>query len=653
MSDKLKTMCTTIPQESEPKKLREMVTYVPDDENGNKLEREMVSIIEDNTKPRVMCTTDMVHVVEKSKPDLPILYNPQIAITKNMHDTLFIASSYADSNTYRFESGIMFYNDIPFINCCVEIVETIYSETCDFYHCRINMDGKCIYKKIKTTDFSSGKWLLGVAGIALVGPRGTATQCLHLYLDFLVLTLDLTKSTHQYFKPGWHIIDNKYYYVTPQGIIDGQFFKANSERGQKFDSLEIDFSSFSQYLNATNVTSSNVATILVLHTAMSLCNTLFRAANFTPRFSLFVYGYRGNYKTSISLALSQISYKDTPSFSLKGTAAGIESGFRDYRDATILVDDLCPSAVDQKKMYSNIEAILRAFGDGTAHRRCTLQYSDEKANKIGQYEAEGGCIFTGELTNIGCDSSLARCLFVELKKEHVNLELLSSIQDDRHLVERFAVCFISCLTRLINDYGVDVIKFIETRGKEIRKNRSFKYSNERFGEYVSQLQTTSELLMFVANYFNLLGNQEISIYSEKFSAAILDVVAKNDTRLVAQNPTTVLCNALKSAIEDEKISYCVLGSVVPNYDNVAFHKDDYLYITQKCYAKIANDYIKEYDLNLAEFTAARVATTLENSHIISIVMEGATKRMASKLPGYGSKRFMKISMQEFNKHVSI
>lgn len=402
-----------------------------------------------------------------------------------------------------------------------------------------------------------------------------------------------------------------------------------------------------------NVTSSSVAAILVLYTAMSLCNTLFRKANFTPKFLLFVYGLRGNFKTSLSLALTQIEYKDTPLFTLKATKAGMESGFRNYRDSVMLVDDLAPTQElsDRKQMQSTLETIVRAFGDGTSHRRCTLQYSNEKANRIGQYEAEGGCCITGEFYT-GCESSLARCLFVELKKEHVNLDLLSFIQENQHIVENFAITFITCLTIMINDYNMDMVDFIKTRGKEIRRKYSFRYSNERYSEYISQLQVTAELLMTVAKHFSLLPPNEISEYTDKLTTCILDIVEKNDSRLIAQNPTTVLCESLKNAIEDEKIPYCPLGSVVPDYDKVVFHKDDSLYITQKCYALIVNEYIKDNDINLAEFTSTRVATTLENSHIISVVMEGGTKRYASKLKGYGSKRFMKISRTEFKKYVS-
>ena len=280
-----------------------------------------------------------------------------------------------------------------------------------------------------------------------------------------------------------------------------------------------------------------------------------------------------------------------------------------------------------------------------------MQYSNEKANRIGQYEAEGGCCITGEFYT-GCESSLARCLFVELKKEHVNLDLLSFIQENQHVVENFAITFITCLTIMINDNNMDMVDFIKTRGKEIRRKYSFRYSNERYSEYISQLQVTAELLMTVAKHFSLLPPHEISEYTDRLSKCILDIVEKNDSRLIAQNPITVLCESLKSAIEDEKISYCPLGSVVSDYDKVVFHKDDSLYVSQKCYAWIVNEYIKDNDINLAEFTSARVATTLENSHIISVAMEGSTKRYATKLKGYGSKRFMKISRTEFKKYVS-
>ena len=85
------------------------------------------------------------------------------------------------------------------------------------------------------------------------------------------------------------------------------------------------------------ITRSPVASILVLYTAMSVMNSLYRKANFTPKFLLFVHGFRGSYKTSLSLALSQIEYKDTPLFTLKATKAGIESNFRVTLFSTMMI----------------------------------------------------------------------------------------------------------------------------------------------------------------------------------------------------------------------------------------------------------------------------------------------------------------------------
>jgi len=205
----------------------------------------------------------------------------------------------------------------------------------------------------------------------------------------------------------------------------------------------------------------------------------------------------------------------------------------------------------------------------------------------------------------------------------------------------------------MNECNVDIINLIETKGKEQRKILNFRFSNERYSEYIAQLHVALEILIRVAKYFKLLDQQQIEFYSEKFSSAIMEVVEENNTRLVAQNPVTVLCNAIKLAITDELVPYCALGSTVLDNDNVIFHDNDAMYITQKCCNTIVNKHIKENDINLAEFTPTRVAETLESNHIISVIMEGKTKRKAMKLPGYGSKRFMKISRVELDRHATL
>lgn len=646
MSDKLKTMCTTIPQESKPKKLRKMITYVPDDENGARPKRDMVQII-DNSRGRTMCT-----FVPQAQAQLaPIVINKPV-LSKTALPAM--AATYLDSADFKCENGVMFLGNIPFINCSIEIVEAVFSESAEYYRCKICVGERVILKDVKTDIFHLGKWVFRTAGIAPIGDRSVASNCLHQYLDYLVLNLDMTQKSTLYQKPGWQITDNKFLYVTPQGVIGNQFIKAASECGQKFTSLEPDYKAFAEYLSMSAITRSPVASILILYVTMSVMNALYRKANFTPKFLLFVHGFRGNYKTSLSLALSQIEYKDTPLFTLKATKAGIESNFREYKDAVMLVDDLAPTQQisDRRIMESTLETIVRAFGDGTAHRRCVIQHSDDKTAKIGQYEAEGGCILTGEYLS-GCGSSLARCLFVALKKEDVDVDLLSYLQDRRHIVENFVVCLAFCLTKLMNECNVNIIDLIETKGKEIRKNFSFKFSNERYSEYVAQLHVALEILICVAKSFQLLGQQQIDFYSEKFSSAIMEVVEENNSRLVAQNPVTVLCNALKLAITDELVPYCALGSTVLDNDNVIFYDDDDIYLTQKCANSIVNNHIKENDINLAEFTPTRVAETLESNHIISVIMEGKTKRKAMKLPGYGSKRFMKLYLDKFNKHVNL
>ena len=48
-------------------------------------------------------------------------------------------------------------------------------------------------------------------------------------------------------------------------------------------------------------------------------------------------------KTSLALAMTQVENKKTPTYTLKATGAGLEAGFRDYKDAVMLIDDLAPT----------------------------------------------------------------------------------------------------------------------------------------------------------------------------------------------------------------------------------------------------------------------------------------------------------------------
>lgn len=635
---------TSIPE----KRNIEIVTYVNHCEKQEPPPREPVEMVKviDNSKPKQQPLVEMVKIVEKPVPVsccLPVISNQQKLITNNPTDNKPIMF-YSDSDTFTFDGQMLFYNNTPFINCQIAIIGSFSSEEENYYQCVINVKGKFFNRKVSACIFHDTNWVFSTLGVATFGDPNEAKKALRRYLDFLVHNFDINNKVDMFAKPGWTEIEGKLVYLTPQGVIGHEEIKAISKYGQDFSSLQVEHKAFAEYLRMIDISSSPAGGIMIIYTAMSLINTLFRKANFTPKFLLFAHGHRGSYKTSLSLALSQISKSDRPQYTLKATKAGLESAFKIHRSAVMLIDDLAPTQDihDLKSMKSNLEVVVRAFGDGTGHKRATVDY-----------EAEGGAIITGEIVAGACESSLARCLFIKIEKECVNVNLLSLLQNNRNMVEQFVLSFISNLSYLINECGENIIGFIETRGKEIRNSYRGKYYNERFGEYQSQLQVTLEILMMIAKKFCLLSTEEINILYSRYLSAINEVIIHNNRRLKEQSPITLLCNSIRLAMLDEKVPTIKLGTIVSNSENVILTDENHIYITQKLCCEIANQYLRDNDSSTPDFTVKTVADTLETNGIIKSVLEGKDRRKAIKLPKYGSRRFMKLNIEKFEKFINI
>lgn len=628
---------------NQPKRV--MAVIVDNSKPRIKDKGEMVKVI-DNTKPKQQSLVEMVKIVENLAPVpncLPVISSNQKMVTTNPTDNKPVIF-YSDSDSYRFDGQMLFCNETPFVNCQIAIIGSISSEEENYYQCMINVKGRLFDRKVPAGIFHDTNWVFSTLGVATFGDPNEAKKLLRRYLDFLVHNFDINNNIDMVLKPGWHEIGGKLVYVTPQGVIGYEEIKTISKYGQNFSSLQVEHKAFVEYLRMIDITISHAGAIIILYTAMSLMNTLLRKANFTPKFLLFAHGHRGSYKTSLSLALSQISKSDTPKYTLKATKAGLESAFKIHRSAVMLVDDLAPTQDlhDLKSMKSNLETVVRAFGDGTGHKRATVDY-----------EAEGGAIVTGEISAGACESSLARCLFIKIEKEKVDVNLLSYLQNSKNIVEQFALNLISNLSYLINDCGENVIGFIEKRGKEIRNSYRGKYYNERFGEYQAQLQVTLEILMMIANRFCLLSSEEINSLYNRYISAINEVIVHNNRRLKEQSPITLLCNSIRLAMLDEKVPTISLGTIVSNADKVILKDDNYLYITQKLCCDIANQYLRDNESSVPDFTVKSVADTLETNGIIKAVLEGQDRRKAIRLAAkYGSRRFMKLNIEKFEQFIN-
>lgn len=122
---------------------------------------------------------------------------------------------------------------------------------------------------------------------------------------------------------------------------------------------------------------------------MSFSYSLLKMADILPKFVLFVNGPRGSYKTSMSLILTQLERTESPKYNLKARAAGLETGYKEYKDAVMLVDDLAPTEELRERniMQSNLELVVRAFGDGTIAGKIPKKYLEERYYGLAEKEA--------------------------------------------------------------------------------------------------------------------------------------------------------------------------------------------------------------------------------------------------------------------------
>lgn len=551
--------------------------------------------------------------------------------------------------SYEPQTSILRYKGKDFMNCMVEIVEIIKKPSGNSYVCKVTKNGEIIIKEPTVSKFADMLWLKDIEGFTFLCEKNKVSDIAYHYSQLIILNLNGCKKSVFEATPGWKKIGDTYVYITPNGTI-GNSYNRFSENGQNFSSITPTNQGFRKYLSCVKLTTSPTAAILILYTAMSLCYSLFKEAEVQPKFIVFLTGERGTRKTAISLALTQIEYSSSPKYILKSTPSALEAGFNEYSNAVMVVDDLSP-APDRavlSQLTSNLELLVRVFGDATGKRR-NYDFLNEKKQ---QYVTNGLCVVTGEFVT-GCQSSLARCLILENKKGEIDLSMLTRIQQDKHYVEDFAVDFIYHMTMCMKQFGSDAIikDMIQKHTLYYREVLQERASNPRYIEYFAQLNTTSELIMNIAKFAGLLTDQEIKEYKKIFDEALNEVILKNSNGLALKSPEIVLCNSIIYGIESGRLHLIEYGKLVSNQNNYVIEDESFYYISQSTCCILYNDYIKLYKLDFPQVTPRQVADMLLNLKVIDKQKEGQRLRNAIKINGYGNKRYMLIKKSELYKYL--
>lgn len=394
------------------------------------------------------------------------------------------------------ENGEVYYGGQPIMNGAVRLTGADVVNDKTEYTCEVFIKGEPHQYTVLASEYFSGTWLYNIPLFHLQSQ--VKMSDVRDYLSGLVEFLNKDRVIEHVEKPGWQDVDSKLAYVTPEGVLGTNNHRIISDHGQQFGEMDPRLiGQIGPFLDMVKLTpNSGVAAIIALYTVLGFLREIFKRAGMAPKFILFVLGPSGSQKTSLALAMTQIERTDSPAFTMDATRSGLECGFKVYKDAIMLIDDLAPSEITEirRKRQNNLEAITRSFGDGTGKKR-NNEYL-RQGQEISQYEAEGGAIITGEYY-AGCASSLARNLVLNLDKGVVDLALLTKIQNITPLGP-----FMYGFLQWVEQNNTWLIDYIRKQMQEYRSSVQGKYTHARYSEYLAQLLTAADLL---ADYGNRTG----------------------------------------------------------------------------------------------------------------------------------------------------
>ncbi len=293
-----------------------------------------------------------------------------------------------------------------------------------------------------------------------------------------------------------------------------------------------------------------VASVLCVYSFLGVSYKLFDEAGFAPHFLLFINGKTGSLKTTVSkifyTQLTEEKYRDFPRRIDVDTQTSFERALVvSGRDTVTLIDDYSPAKSIQKKseMANNLESIIRMVGDGSTKSRSNVELKDCRGEGV-----KGMVVLTGELRGKGLSSNL-RCLYCELERENVNLEVVSWFQTNKYayttLLEHF--------TRFLSDNWLEVVSYIKERIEANRRKAEIYLSERRLVDTLATLWIMAEIISnFLASSCGMRESEASSLMS-LICDDMVSVVVRSEMISKEESPALVFMRAFVSMLASKKI----------------------------------------------------------------------------------------------------
>lgn len=357
-----------------------------------------------------------------------------------------------------------------------------------------------------------------------------------------------------YTHTGFRKIENKLCYLFHGGIIgnvENVETDLSADKLQQYCFTDKTFDlteSIKKSLSFLDIANYSITMPILATIYLAPLKSLLAQNDILADFILFIQGQSGARKSSITaVALSHFGNFNRDKFpcSFRDTLNSIEKKAFILKDTINVVDDFNPENIGTK-MLDTIEKMFAMYGDKAGRTRM----SQDGQTLREPYIARGLCIVTGEMLPDVAQSRIARSLIVTIKKDSIDLNKLSMLQDN---TEELAYCMKNFIKWII-DNEIDVIEYAKS---EFKNNQNLQKSlpeiHGRTKEIACVLPIGFTLFTLFAQQQGAISEDEKKWLDNKIMTVLNSLIQEQTQEVTELKPSEMFYSALDELLSSNVI----------------------------------------------------------------------------------------------------
>ena len=286
---------------------------------------------------------------------------------------------------------------------------------------------------------------------------------------------------------------------------------------------------------------------LLATTYLAPLTTLFQEENINADYILWLEGKTGTRKSSVTaMILSHFGRFSRNNFpcSFRDTLNSLEKKSFILKDEINVIDDFNPENLGSRKL-DIAEKLFGMYGDRAGRDRMN---QDGKTLKK-PYVARGLCIVTGESFPNVAQSRLARAIIVDIKKDSINLNKLTELQENE---EKLNYCMKKYIEWIIENED-NIRQYAKNKMKELQNKTQNNGIHGRTNEAVNVMTIGFSLFLKFLNYYEIISEKQEKELEEEGYITLNKVAEQQAQEIDDSNPVNMFVTALEQLYTTNRI----------------------------------------------------------------------------------------------------